>query len=368
MTKSSFDVAIVGGGPAGTATALSLRQHAPALSVLVIEASGYDIIRVGETLPPPARAILEHLRLWNAFRDLRVREVFGTAAVWGSPKPFSNDFIFAPANTGWHVERPAFDFMLANAAADHGADLIKKTTVRAAQWSGREWDLQLSTGAPVTARFIVDATGGSAVLARRFGARIESVDRLIGITRFFESASDDPRVLVEAFEHGWWYTAGLPNDRRITGCITDADLARRMRLGQSEEWARTLAATSQIAVLMKDAEPCSEIVIRSTATQLLKPAVTERWLAVGDAAARFDPLSSQGVLKALRSGIFASYAISDWLARADAAGLRRYERYVNEEFKSYCEVRTKYYREEQRWSQSEFWARRHRPLFKTVAA
>lgn len=368
MSESSYDVAIIGGGPAGAATAISLRQHAPALSVLLIEASSYDTHRIGETLPPPTRSLLEHLHLWKDFGNLGAREVFATNAIWGAAKPVSNEFFLAPANTGWHVERTAFDAMLANAAQHRGAELRRGSAVRSLDWSGRDWKLRLADGSMVGARFIVDATGGSAVFARRLGARITTVDRLIGITKFFQSSSKEPGVLVEAFEHGWWYTAGLPNGKRITGCITDADLARQMRLSDSEEWPRRLAATSHVRAFTAGSKPCSPLIIRSTATQLLKPLVTERWLAVGDAAARFDPLSSQGVLKALRSGIFASYAIGDWLSRADNAGLRRYDRFVNEEFKSYCAARGKYYREEQRWPDSEFWARRHQPLPKSAAA
>jgi flavin-dependent dehydrogenase len=368
VKKTSFDVAIIGGGPAGAATAISLRQHAPALSVLLIEASRYDTHRIGETLPPPTRSLLEHLHLWKDFGNLGAREVHATSAIWGAAKPVSNEFFLAPANIGWHVERAAFDAMLAHAAGACGAELRRGSAVRSMQWSGRDWKLSLADGSMVGARFIVDATGGSAVFARRLGARITAVDRLIGITKFFQSSSPEPGVLVEAFEHGWWYTAGLPNGKRITGCITDADLARRMRLGDSEEWWRRLAATSHVRTFTAGSEPCSPLIIRSTATQLLKPLVTEHWLAVGDAAARFDPLSSQGILKALRSGIFASYAIGDWLTRADDAGLRRYGRFVNEEFKSYCAIREKYYREEQRWPESEFWARRHQPLRESEAA
>ena len=94
----------------------------------------------------------------------------------------------------------------------------------------------------MSARFIVDATGGTAAVARRFGARFVEADQLIGIARFFESGGDDPRTLVEAFEDGWWYTAGLPDGRRIIACMTDADLARSMRLRETEEWSRRLDA------------------------------------------------------------------------------------------------------------------------------
>jgi len=48
----SYDVVILGGGPAGAATALSLRSHAPDLSVALIEQTNYHAMRIGETLPP----------------------------------------------------------------------------------------------------------------------------------------------------------------------------------------------------------------------------------------------------------------------------------------------------------------------------
>ena len=98
---------------------------------------------------------------------------------------------------------------------------------------------------------------------------------------------------------------------------------------------------------------------RSAASRRLDPVATETWLAVGDAASRFDPLSSQGIFKALRSGIFASYAIGDWLTRSDNTGLRRYHRYITKEFESYRFTRTQYYSHEQRWPTSPFWLRRH---------
>jgi flavin-dependent dehydrogenase len=361
MRASDFDVAIVGGGPGGSAAAMSLRAHAPSLSVILIEASNYDACRLGETLPPPTRSILEQLDVWEAFWALSPREVFGTTSVWGQASPLDNDYIYMPANTGWHIDRTSFDRMLANQAENRGATLLRGISLRDVQQVVGDWRLTLSSGAAISARFIVDATGGTATLARRFGAQFVSLDRLVGVARFFEGTRDDSRLLVEAFEDGWWYTAGLPNGKRITGCITDADVAQRMKLGEPEEWLQRLAAAPAVAATMKQGKPISPIIIRSTASRRLEPVATGRWLAVGDAASRFDPLSSQGITKALRSGIFASYAIGDWLTQGDDSGLLRYSRFVTEEFKSYSAVRTKYYCQEQRWPTSEFWRRRHNP-------
>jgi flavin-dependent dehydrogenase len=362
MNRLKFDVAIVGGGPGGAATALSLRAHAPSLSVVLIEASHYEAPRIGEALPPPARRILEHLGVWEPFHAQRHRAVCGTTSVWGSDARADSDFIFSPGGIGWHLDRAAFDAMLAREAEIQGAALLLDTRLRSGNRRGvGEWGLTLSTGAMLSARFIVDATG-TASLARRCGARLVRADALVGIARFVEQDGGDPRTLVEAFEDGWWYTAGLPDGRRIIACMTDADLAHRLRLNQTDQWRRRLGAMTRIRETARGSKPLGPVVVRSAASRRLEPAAGNLWLAVGDSASRFDPLSSQGIVKALRSGIFASYAIGDLLGRNDDSGLRRYRRYVTGEFEDYIRVRAKYYREEQRWPASDFWRRRHEPL------
>ncbi|HET9710359.1 MAG TPA: NAD(P)/FAD-dependent oxidoreductase [Pyrinomonadaceae bacterium] len=353
------DVTILGGGPGGSATAISLLAHAPALSVTLVEATRYEASRVGESLPPLARPLLETLNLWDAFSALGARESFGTSAVWGQATSVDNEFIFMPANTGWQLDRASFDAMLANEGKKRGAVLMPGTSLRGAQRVDDGWRLSLSDGCQLSTKFVVDATGGSASFARRAGARFVDLDRLVGISRFFECVEADSRLMVETFADGWWYTAGLPHGKRVTCCVTDADLAQRIKLNEPDVWQEQLATTSTVAKITNTRKPCSTITVRSTNSRLLDPLVGESWLAVGDAASRFDPLSSQGIVKALRSGIFASYAIGDLLMNGDDAGLRRYQRYVTEEFKSYTQTRLKYYRQEQRWPNSEFWRRRH---------
>jgi flavin-dependent dehydrogenase len=359
VTPSSFDIAIVGGGPGGAATALSLRAHAPALSVVLIEASHYEAARIGETLPPPARSLLAHLGVRASFQEQGHREVYRTTAAWGSAALLDNDFIYMPANTGWHLDRAAFDAMLAAAAHRQGATLLLDTRVCDSAPAGNEWRLTLSTGRAVAARFLVDATGATAALARRCGARFVETDNLLGIAASFQGCDGNPSILIEAFKDGWWYSAGLPGGRRIVACMTDADIVKRERLHDPQVWQRELNTRANIAATVQRGRISGKMAIRSASSRRLEPAAGRDWLAVGDSASRFDPLSSQGIFKALRSGIFASYAIGDLLTRDDKSGVERYRRFVFDEFKSYAEVRTKYYREEQRWPESEFWLRRH---------
>jgi flavin-dependent dehydrogenase len=362
VAERAFDVAVAGGGPAGCATALALRAHAPGLSVVLLEASAYDRPRLGETLPPLTRQVLAHLGVWEAFRRQGHREVHGTAAAWGSAAPWHHDYLFTTQGPGWHLDRVAFDAMLAAEAGGRGVRVLRRTRVTHAVRQGDVWQLRLRGGGCVTARFLVDATGPGAAFARRSGARFAAADRLTGYARCFaEAAPGDPRTLVEAVAEGWWYTAGLPGGLRIAACLTDADLARRLSLADPSHWMRLLAATDGVQSLLRGASPRGPVVVRPAHSRQLLPAAGdagEGWLAVGDAASLFDPLSSQGILKGLRSGLFAAYAISDLLARGDGRGLDRYTRQVREEFASYARARTRYYAEERRWPRSEFWRRR----------
>ena len=141
------DVVILGGGPAAC-TALSLRHHEPALSVLVVERSSYREPRIGETLPPPARMLLEHLDVWGAFQDLAHLEVHGTAASWGSFEIHENPYLFGTVGTGWHLDRVRFDAMLATQAERRGIEFARGTQVR----SGTQVDRDGGSGSPMAGK------------------------------------------------------------------------------------------------------------------------------------------------------------------------------------------------------------------------
>lgn len=357
-----MDVAIAGGGPGGCAAALALRAHAPGLSVVLAEASAYTGDRIGETLPPPAVEVLEHLGVGDAFRAQGHHPAYGTAAAWGAAVPHENDFLFHVRQVGWHLDRGAFDGMLADQAEARGVRVLRRTRVVDAVREGGGWTLALSSGESLRARFLVDATGAGAALARRAGgARRVMVDRLAGFVRFFRQpeGAGVPHTLVEAFADGWWYTAPLPDGRRVVACMTDTDLARGLRLDDGAAWHDLLRGTAPcVGRALVDAMPDGLPVVRAARSRRLRPAAGDDWLAVGDAASTFDPLSSQGIVKALRSGIFAAYAAGDWLAKGDDAGLRRYRAFVQREFDGYLESRARYYTEEARWPEREFWRRR----------
>jgi hypothetical protein len=93
-----------------------------------------------------------------------------------------------------------------------------------------------------------------------------------------------------------------------------------------------------------------------------------RWLpasvsSAGDSASAFDPISGHGVVKAMRSGIFAAYAAADCLIHKDVAALDRYGAWVAREASAYEAALREHYGSESRWLERPFWRRRCANLF-----
>ena len=81
-------------------------------------------------------------------------------------------------------------------------------------------------------------------------------------------------------------------------------------------------------------------------------------LPAGDAASTFDPASSQGITTALRSGLFAGYALHDWFGSGENDGLLKYRQYLRSELEAYRRNYRRHYAAETRWPESPFWQRR----------
>src|SRR5262249_8825839 len=86
------------------------------------------------------------------------------------------------------------------------------------------------------------------------------------------------------------------------------------------------------------------------------------WIAAGDAAASYDPLSSSGIPRALDSGIHAALAIHDFLKHERTAALNAYDANLKRSFETYLATQSAYYKMEGRWPQALFWRRRQREV------
>jgi flavin-dependent dehydrogenase len=360
--RDEADVVVLGGGPAGCAAALTLARQGH--GVIVIERSAYDTPRIGETLPPMSRQLLADLGVWDRFVRAEHRPSFGICSAWGRADLHENDFIFNAYGHGWHVDRTRFDEMLALAAAEAGADVRRGARlVSQAQRTSGEWDLEIGSAAGslhCRARFVIDASGRAASFARKQGARRTVTDHLIGVAAFLRTSAPPPdsRTLVEAVEQGWWYSARLPNSQLVMAYMTDADVYATRRRRPSVSWDEQLRQAPHTYARAQDHSIAPAPFVFAANSSRLDVVAGRNWLAVGDAAMAFDPLSSQGVCQALKSGRLAAGLIRDHWG-GDVAAMPGYAQFVNRSFESFLSSKHRYYGREKRWPQSLFWSRRH---------
>ena len=356
-----FDVAVVGAGPAGAATARGLAQAG--VRVVLLEKSCFDRPRVGESLAPDVQPMLKALGLWPEFCALQPLPSFGNRSAWGSATIREHSHLMTPWQQGWHVDRVRFDRMLAEGAARAGADLRLATSVRGCTDGGDDFRILLAQDgrdAGLRARFVVDATGRGAALARSLRARHAVFDRLVAVAVQFTdpAAHSHCFTLVETTPDGWWYCAPVGADRSVAMLVSDGDLVRTGRLAAAPGWDGALERAPAVAERMKYRErtPLWGPEIVPAVSQRLRRPSMRRWLAVGDAALAVDPVSGSGVIRALRMANSAVEAILAHCSGQDEA-VTAYESALDSQCTDYLVERAHYYSQERRW-QSPFWQRR----------
>jgi flavin-dependent dehydrogenase len=354
------DAAIVGGGTAGCATALALARRGR--SVLVLERTAGDVLRVGEHLSPEALPVLARLGLAGDLMADGHLPSLAVRAVWGGVDPYEQDYLFNPHGHGWNIDRSRFDRMLTRAVESAGVRIWRSARIGGLRRDADGWRLQIDRGGQLSrlsASILVDASGRAAALARRLGSRRVLDDRLIALVRWYHgaagSAPADSSLLVEAIETGWWYAAPLPDDRMVAVFLTDRDLIAG---GSGKVWRGALeAALHTRRRLAPIGARQTAIAIRAAHSARVEPVAGRDWLAVGEAATAFDPLAARGIAHALDSGLRAGDVVDRTLA-GDPEAVNEYAADVQREWQAYLDERAAIYGREERWRDACFWHRR----------
>ena len=357
------DVAVLGGGPAGAAIALELLNRG--YSTVVIERSNYGGARIGETLPPVIQPLLVSLGIWDRFIAEKHLPSFAIRSAWGGDELYENDFIFSPYGTGWHIDRARFDALLSRSAVQAGAVVYHEAQLLSLEKQRRgKWKIgfaQRDQCQEFSAGFLVDATGRKSYAARKQGAKRIAYDRLIGIASFFSLVSHesqlDTTTVIEAVENGWWYSAPLPASGLVLVFMTDADLYSKARHQSRKYLTQQLAETKHTKSRIEAYGQTSGPHIFPANSSRLDRVTDGSWLAIGDAAMAFDPLSGQGVYRALQSSVRAAESLQQYWTGKDTA-LQDYAAALETDFNNYFLMRRAFYSKEQRWPQSVFWQSR----------
>jgi flavin-dependent dehydrogenase len=292
--------------------------------VVLVERQRQTPPRIGEALPPAARRLLNDMGLINEFIAQGHVPCYGNRSIWGRKAPTETDFLRDPDGHGWHLDRARFDAWLRHTAVARGALPLMPARLLSIRRDDEGWQVRIATSGGeqiVSAAFAIDAGGRSAPLARQIGARRRVSDRLVcGWIHGFACpmGRGSGLTVVEAVEDGWWYTGPLPDGRRVLAFLTDADLpAARIAHNTACLIDSTVTAPEIRAIVIE-----SEFVpisggFTAAHSWALNPCGAPGWLAAGDASISFDPLSAQGLLHALFSGLAAAEVTHSSLAGAE---------------------------------------------------
>ena len=354
---------IVGGGPAGTTAALNL---ALLRRVCIVERNAEPSPRIGESLPGAARRLFRDMGLLEEFLAAGHAPCYGQRSVWGDATPQERDALRDPDGHGWHLDRVAFERWLRGVAQSRGAELLTPALVRHIERNGNGWHVDVERDGGIErihATFVIDAAGRAATLARRLGAQTVVDDRLVcgWVYGRDQGSGDGGLTYVESTEDGWWYTAPFARGRRVLAFHTDADLPAATVARDRDALLNSAQSTGELGALLSRAgfvpDSMSGFTAANSAT--LDPCADEGFLATGDAALAFDPLSSQGLLNALYTGLAAAEAADSYLC-GDGEAMHRYRKTITGIAAAYRIHLAHWYGLEHRWPESQFWRRRAR--------
>jgi flavin-dependent dehydrogenase len=316
-------VAIVGAGPAGCAAAVELRRLG---AEVVLLSNGRD--GIGEQMPPEARPLLQRLGLLPLDGHI---DCIGVRTAWRTETLSDHSFVFRPFGKGWLLDRRVFGTQMRQRAVDASA-MLREPVHLVSIARSREWRIHFESD-EVAADWIIDASGRNAMVARQLGIRRCRFDRQFAVVGWLQTEGDDAdaTLTVEDETSGWWYTGRLPGRRRVAALITSGRPDPLM-------WEKRLHSTRHIGPLLRDYRRCAPLAVRPTESSILERSAGSGWMAIGDAAASYDPIASRGLVAALESGIAAAELVD-----ASSERLAAYHADLEQRFAQYLEERKQLY-------------------------
>jgi len=355
--------------------------------LLIVEKRKHGHRSLGESIPPVAVELAEHFlgSIEHSLGDA-AKKTTGNIACWGDSQAAVNDFYFTPKGYGLCVDRKHFDNALCKVALNHGAELVMNTSFVncSRDEENKRWQIDIdqpgSGTVTLKTRYILDCSGRRATVASTLGIKRQQHDNLFAFAQRFVSASDndnDAYTRIEASPNGWWYSNKLPlkhtakapkgksieQHERIVVFHTDKNSLAAKQAANTTGFINLLQGSQQISGYLEEGryKPIGRVQGAAAGGERLSEFCGNGWLAVGDAAQSYDPLSSQGIYKALNSGSMAGqivqYALAD--SAKDIFFMKWYAQEQSRLWEQYTQQRNDYYASEQRWPKQPFWGRRH---------
>jgi flavin-dependent dehydrogenase len=331
--KSSYDVIVIGGGPAGS-TAGTLVARA-GHDVLLLDRERFPRYRLGESLMPATYWTLSRLGVLDKVKNS------------GFPKKYSVQFFSKSGRSGtpfyfrdtephdssqtWQVDRAGFDQMLLDNAREAGVEVCQRANVKDVLFEGDratgvDVELNGEQRSQPRATVIVDATGQTALISRKL--KLKQVDpklrhaslytRYRGAVR--DAGIDEGATLImhTREERSWFWYIPLPDDQVSVGVVGPIDYLITRREGNPRQiFDDEVALCPALEARIRGAERLMEVGAIRDFSYISKRIAGNGWVLAGDAFGFLDPIYSSGVFLALKSAEDAADSINEALERRD---------------------------------------------------
>lgn len=323
-----YDVAIIGGGPAGATAANILSRRGR--SVVVCEKEEFPRFKIGESLLPHSLRTLDELGVRPALdAHAFVKHGGEIATACGSRirRFYFDEAIQLRDVTSYQVERAWFDKMMLARAAECGAEVRQPCAVTACGFDADTGTLATTAG-DIRARYVLDCSGRNTVIGQHFDLkrRYEHLQKFSVFAHYTGVQRDAGRDggitrLVRDKRH-WFWLIPIDAGRTSVGMVCDIADFRAGKKTPEQALDDAIAASPLMAARMAgaarvtDVHPVGDYSYRNTRFH------GPRWLLAGDAAGFIDPIFSTGVFVAIHSGEKAAAALDSVLRHPWQRGLR----------------------------------------------
>ena len=324
MRGELYDVAIVGGGPAGSTAATLLAKAGR--RVVVLEREKFPRFHIGESLLPFSMQTFDRLgvreKLDRAFLPKYGGEIMAACGTRGVKFYFKDGFR-SQRDRAYQVTRSEFDKVLLDHSRENGAEVREETEVTKVEFSNDRAQIDIESGdgakSRIEARYLLDCSGRQTLLGSLFKvkrtydhlqkfsvfAHYENIDRLPG--------KDATLIRMVRGLDSWFWMIPLTETRTSIGVVIDTRAFRETKLAPETALEKFIAEQPLMAERMKKAVRVSPVYSASDFSYRNTTLAGERWLLAGDAAGFIDPVFSSGVFLAIMSAEKAADALEEVL-------------------------------------------------------
>ncbi|CAL2108682.1 Dehydrogenase [Tenacibaculum sp. 190524A02b] len=373
MTQET-EIVIIGGGIAGCIAALSL---ADTFKVTIIDKLEKPMERVGESLAPAAQRILKQLGLLSTNEEsiengLYINNI-GMQSYWGSDAVQFVDHLKNPDGCSLSLDRQQFESYLRSCVVKKGITCFWGYRFFNASLEKSNWNLTIKNDDQknrkeykITSKLVIDATGRGSHFSRSIGIKRLTFDQLISCWISLPNTATNTMSTIVSDALGWWYSVVTPNNKRVLSFQTDPDLVSRTTFKHKTDFLKLVASNSKMQPLITNVS-INDInfhgTVSANSTKLLQPS-GKQWIALGDAAISFDPLSSQGMFNAMATAmqvtdlLIANNFIHQYSTEKMAQFSYLYSQQIEAIWQHYLKHKSLFYTTEKRWNKHPFWQRR----------